>query len=358
MEILNGTPFPVDLVIWEDLQGLAKLTVIVKATFEIQKGKAVVAATQVPVFTSDEHYREDLNAPVRFESDKVPVKPLADIVLVGKAHAPGQRPVSQLDAMLRVGAVQKTIRVFGDREWQFASRLAGVAVISSPKPFQTMELTYERAYGGLDQNAALYCAENPLGKGFIGRKSAESIHGKPLPNIEEPRHLIQSWDDHPRPVGFGFYGRGWMPRLKHAGTYDERYQKERAPALPTDFSCALFNGAHPDLQVQGYLHGDEPVELVNLSPQPRLKFNLPGIRPQVTLKKWTVPPEEWFEQNASEEREVTLDQIPTVEEAVTANLDTLVLTPDEGMFYEVFRGVASLNGLDVSNISQIKITGG
>ena len=52
-----------------------------------------------------------------------------------------------------------------------------------------------------------------------------------------------------------------MPRVSYAGTYDEQYQKERAPDPPLDFSYAFYNGAHPDLQVEGYLRGDEEVEL-------------------------------------------------------------------------------------------------
>ncbi len=356
MEIFNRTHFNAAATLWEDLQGRAKLSVIVKCSFVIENGKAVASNEQVAVFTSDQHYRDDPEAPVRFESDAVPFKPSADIVLVGAAHAPNKRPVTQMDAVLRVGSLEKWIRVFGDRSWRFPSKLAGAPVFTSPEPFQTMELTYERAFGGIDQSSAAYCPENPVGRGFIGKRSPEAIHDKRLPNIEDPRHLIQSWDDHPKPVGFGFYGRGWMPRLRYAGTYDEKYQKEQAPALPKDFSYALFNGAHPELQVTGYLRGDEPVELVNLSPQGRLRFNLPGVRPQIRIRKWTVDPAEWMEKNTTEGHQATLDEVPASEESIDANLDTLVLTPDEGTFYEVFRGVCPLKSLDRLEVHRINVS--
>jgi hypothetical protein len=353
MQIENKTPFPADIVLWEDLQGQAKLTVILKATFEIKKGKAVQRAEQLPIFTTDQHYRDDPLAPIRFETDRVPYKPLADVVLVGQAHAPLKRPVTQLDASLRVGNLYKAIRVFGDRKW--TAMLPDTSTISPPKPFVTMELTYERAYGGIDPASALHYPQNPPGAGFVGKNLRESIEGKPLPNVEDPQHLIRSWKDRPKPAGFGFYGRGWMPRLQYAGTYDEKYQKERAPALPADFSYALFNGAHPDMQVKGYLHGDEAVELVNLSSESGLKFTLPGICPRITVRKWTTPPDEWIESNFNEGREVTLDQVPTSEESITANLDTLVLMPDQMSFYQVFRGICSLDNLEVLEVSQIEI---
>lgn len=356
MEIVNETAFTVAPMFWEDLQGQAKLTVIVKATFEIKTGKPITAEEQLPIFTTDDNYGGDPIASVRFESDMVPFKPLADVVLVGRAYAPGGRPVTKLDVMMRVGRFQKTIRVFGDRKWRFPSKLTLIPAISYPEPFVTMDLTCERAFGGIDEAAAKYCKENLNGKGFIGKKSKKSINGKPLPNLENPNNLIRSWKSHPRPAGFGFFGRGGMPRLRYAGTYDEKYEKERAPALPLDFSYAIFNGAHPDLQVRGYLRGDEVVELKNLSREPTMQFQLPGIHPNIVISKWTVPPDEWLEQRAGAGGEVTLEQVPTTEKAIKAVLDTLVFVPGEGIFYEVFRGVCPLTNIDTLEVARINIT--
>jgi hypothetical protein len=157
-------------------------------------------------------------------------------------------------------------------------------------------------------------------------------------------------------VGFGFYGRGWHPRAKYAGTYDEKYQKERAPRTPLDFSYSFYNAAHPVLQVDGYLRGDEEVELINLCSEPRLRFRLPAIQPKITVAKWTVSPEKWIEENATEDRELSVADVPTTEESVTSVLDTLVFIPDEGIFYEVFRAVCSLNSLDQPEVARVKIT--
>ena len=357
MDIINTTPFTVATMLWEDLQEQPKLTVIIKSTFAIAANQAAsVSAEQLPIFIADEHDGKDATTSVRFESDMVPFKPRADVVLIGRARVPGSQPVTQLDVSLRVGGLDKTIRVFGDRQWWFPTRLAFVPLISPPHFFLTMDLLYERAFGGIDAAAARYCKENLTGTGFIGKKSKKSIHKKLLPNLEDPAHLIRWWRSRPKPAGFGFYGRGWVPRIGYAGTYDEQYRKERAPALPLDFSYAFYNGAHPDLQVEGYLQGNEEVELSNVSPVPLLRFRLPGVQPKITVARWPIPPEEWIEQHTTEDHEVSIADIPTVEEAVPTVLDTLVFIPDEGILYQVFRGVCSLNSLDVPEVAQAKIT--
>ena len=357
MDIINKTPFTVATMLWEDLQGQPKLSVILKGTFAIKNTEvAAIAAEQFPILIADELYGGNTTAAVRLESDRAPFKPRTDVVLIGRAHAPGGRPVTQLDVTLRVGRVEKTIRVFGNRQWWFPTKLVFVPVIIPPRYFLTMDLVYERAFGGIDAAAARYCKENLIGKGFIGKKSKQSIHNRPLPNLEDPSHLIRRWRSRPRPVGFGFYGRGWMPRLGYAGTYDEQYRKERAPAPPLDFSYAFYNGAHPDLQVEGYLRGDEDVELKHVSPEPILRFRLPGVQPKITIAKWTVPPEEWIEQNATEDRDVSVEDIPTIEEAIPTVLDTLVFIPDERLFYQVFRGVCPLTTLEAPEVARVKIT--
>ena len=118
-----------------------------------------------------------------------------------------------------------------------------------------------------------------------------------------------------------------MPRLKFAGTFDDDYLKHRSPLPPEDASHAVNNGAHPDLQVDGYLRGDEEVELENLSPKGNLRFQLPGIQPRIAITRMAktdengvIPP-------------------PIVEAPVSPSLDTLVLLPDDGVFFLVYRAV-------------------
>lgn len=349
LAIANETPFAVAILLRENLQGQARLTVLVKATLAVSAdGVVQIADPQLPVFTADQHYGDNPLATVRCESDLVPFKPRTDIVLVGRAYAPEGRPVDQVDVRLRVGRVQQTVRVFGNRRWRYPSALALLPDITAPEPFTTMDLVYERAFGGIDAAAAQYCAENLAGVGFVGAKTPASLHDKPLPNLEDPRDLIRTWDARPTPIGFGCYGRGWQPRLRFAGTYDERYRKERAPQLPLDFAYDFFNGAHPALQVAGYLRGDEDVELEHLTRDGYLHFQLPPWRPSVAVTRC----------RAAVRQTQPAPLIRATEpEPVRVVLDTLVLEPDAARLYLVFRGSCPLPSLEEIDITRIQVTG-
>lgn len=339
MEIENSTPFMVEAIPFRNPEGKPILSIIVKGTFSIpSKGIAEISYRQIPIFFGDEFFDSQKGGSVKFEADIVPFKPKADIVLVGKAYALGGRPVPFVDVTLQVGNLKKMIRVFGDRHWDFTSDLLSPS-ISVPVPFSSMDLVYEKAFGGMDPLSGGRCAENPLGKGYFDKKSSKSINNAPLPNLENPEHLIKSWDDHPRPVGFGFYGKTWMPRFKYLGTYDEKWQKERCPDLPLDFRYEFFNAAHPDLQVKGYLRGDEEVLLLNLNPEGRLEFKLSGIKIRVIIVK-----SQSIERNA-----------PTISEEIIMNLDTLCLIPDEKVFYQVWRGITAISDLGALEVRKAQI---
>jgi hypothetical protein len=62
-----------------------------------------------------------------------------------------------------------------------------------------------------------------------------------------------------------------------AGTYDEKWEKDRLPLLPRDFDERFYQCAPPDQQTPEYLKGGEPVALVNLTPEGVLQFKLPQI---------------------------------------------------------------------------------
>ena len=203
-----------------------------------------------------------------------------------------------------------------------------------------MDIIYERAFGGIDTKGSGWCAENPLGKGFYGKKNKEVLDNAPLPNLEDPRKLINDWEDHPNPVGFGFYSRAAMPRSGYVGTYDEKWQKERSPDPPEDFRFDYYNGAHPDLQVEGYLRGDEGVELINLTPEGKSQFMLPGTRLSCIVIR----------------SEKIDDRKSATEEEVILNLDTLCLIPNERRLYMVWRGLFPIQDLTALEVAEVNVT--
>ncbi|HSR13413.1 MAG TPA: DUF2169 domain-containing protein [Thermodesulfobacteriota bacterium] len=330
MRIENSTPYKVFALPCYGPGGKPVLTVIVKGTFEMPpEGLAQTAKEQMPVLFADELYQKE-GGSVKFESDLAAFKPRADVILIGKAHTPGGRMVQVLDASLKVGSLRKILRVFGDREWDCSSRLVP-DTFTAPQPFREMDLIYERAYGGMDGGE--WCRENPVGRGFIAQSSKKVADKTPLPNVEDPAQLIRSWKDRPRPAGFGFYGRVWMPRAGFLGTYDGKWRETRSPAPPDDFRFDFCNAAHPELQVPGYLRGDEDVELVNLSPEGALRFRLPSVTPAVAIARFD-----------SETRE-----------APAMNLDTLCLIPGEKKFFQIWRGVSPVHDLSGTEVKTVEV---
>lgn len=354
MNIINQTPFAVETMPFTDPDGQAYLSLIVKGTFSMaHKKPALPAEVQIPVTFGDEMYSPPVGSGVRLEADNVPFKPRADVVLVGHAYAPpGLRSVTGIDVSLRVGAIHRVLRVFGDRRWRWGVLFP--ASRTPPEPFARMPIIYERAFGGLDTAGGGYCRRNLAGRGYICRICKENVQGVLLPNIEDPGDLIRSPKDHPLPVGYGFYGRDWAPRVDYLGTFDDQWRESRSPELPRDFSFSYYNAAHPDLQIEGYLQGDEAVELRNLTPEWVMRFRLPAVRitcrVDICYRMLTAFLE--IRQPSHPELEKLRTRAPERLELVM-NLDTLCLLPDEQRFFLIWRGrlpLFNLTGLEIDTI--------
>jgi hypothetical protein len=142
-----------------------------------------------------------------------------------------------------------------------------------------MPLVYERAFGGVDRESAHpdrdWDCRNPVGTGFA--VSRDHLTGKALPNIEYPNERVASWRDRPTPAGFGVLSAHWHPRARFAGTYDEKWMRERQPLLPEDFADRFFQTVPPDQQSPTFLRGGEEVVLRHLTPSGDLRFLLPKV---------------------------------------------------------------------------------
>ena len=104
-----------------------------------------------------------------------------------------------------------------------------------------------------------------MGRGLLKRP------GDPVPNVE-----AKTGGRGAAPVaGFGAVASYWAPRNAYAGTYDGAWIEKRKPLLPADFDPRFFHFAPIDQQFDRSLRGGEPVELVNLTPQGRVVFELP-----------------------------------------------------------------------------------
>ena len=272
-QVDNRTPFAAERGWVRDRDGAEIWLVAVKATFDIlPDGSTIPSKDQPPVLRVPEYHGEPGKSSIKYEADLILTKTTTDILLVGHAHAPGAKPVPELDVGFRIGPVQKMLRVFGERKW-------GMLGPSRPELFSKMPLVYERAFGGVDTKSEKperdWEWRNPVGCGYAIKKP--HLEDVPVPNVEAPDRLINSWNDRPAPAGFGAIACHWQPRASFAGTYGDHWMKTRQPLLPEDFDDRFFQCAPIDQQAPQFLRGGEPVNLLNLSSTGNLRFFLPKI---------------------------------------------------------------------------------
>jgi hypothetical protein len=259
--------------------------IVVKGTFLIPDdgGEAVLAPPeqQVPLVMADTFTgAPGLSAPV-YEAEFCLRKPRCDVLLLGTAYAPEGRPANRVRVGLKIGDWSKAFDVVGDRIWVQRGATLGP---SGAQPFTTMPITYDHAFGGVDDTNPEQpdaCKTNPIGQGYGLVRSGARLLGRKLPNTEDPLDPVMvPWGGY-RPMSFGPVGRGWEPRVGYAGTYDQSWLDNVFPFLPDDFDIRHFQAAQGDQQI-GPPRGGEAVALYNLTPVGGTRFRLPALEMPVT----------------------------------------------------------------------------
>ncbi len=335
MDFVNGTAMSAAFTMGLDSGGRESVVVVIKGTFLIpaQGGAAPLADTQDPLVFADTFTGKPGFSAVVYECDFAPFKPRCDVLLLGSAHAPPGRQVTNINVGLRVGTMTKGFEVVGDRHWTAGA--LGVSA-SQPKPFTSMPITYDRAFGGLGEvsadNPALTnaYAPNPVGVGYFPQRRDRDLFARPLPNTHETNEPVSSPNTSYRPMAFGPIGRNFASRVAFAGTYDERWVAEVFPFLPSDFRDDYYQAAPSDQQIL-YPRGGEIVQIVNLTPQEQPPFHLPRVDMPVEFN--------------NKERE----QIRT-----SAVIDTVLLEPDRGRMNLVWRASLPLRD-SIREITQVVI---
>lgn len=290
-------------------------SVIVKRSYRIGAGgSAERCEADRPLRLIDEYYDggDPEWATVQHESELAPYKAATDVVVVGRAYAPGGVPTQRMMVGVRVGSAQKLLVVTGDRRCHHQP--GGLPVFGEPEPFVEMEIRYERAYGGRDERSIpeipfLY-PRNFLGTGIVLRNVREAVDGLALPNVEDPEDMLtperilvhepDRWHLQPLPQGFGWLHRAWYPRSALLGSYPPFLDpgtatpEERMGLLPPDHVALAKQSRLKPLQARfdngaslgmtfADLRGDEPIALGGLTPEGLLRFTLPGETPDVRL---------------------------------------------------------------------------
>jgi hypothetical protein len=313
LQFRNRTGFAGTFFTSPDPDGVDSVYAVVKATYTLAAAPVLVEEQQ-PISLQAEHYGDPAASSMRVPADLALIKPGTDVVVIGHAWTPEGRPMYYLDVSVSVGPIAKTVRVFGDRHWE----QTGIGLtVSHPQTFTHMPLVWERAYGGTRDTpqGSIGDLRNPLGIGFRAPGEGAPEEGTPVANIEDPARPITTWRDTPMPAGLGPVPAHWEPRRHLAGTYDARWQTERAPYLPADFDARFFHFAPAGLATPAPLAGGEWVQLDGLSPAGRIAFPLPRHTVQIAY------------------------DVDGVLEHRTASLDAVVFLPDECCFTMVWRSV-------------------
>lgn len=251
-------------------------------------------------------------------------KSRAEFLVSGSAFSPTGSPQPSCTVQARVGSLEKTLWVYGDRFWTIDDR--DQVVVTSPEPFLQMPLGWERAFGGPGFE------RNPLGKGHEPIHTSEGpIH--PLPNVELPGQPITSMHDRPEPAGLGPVDPTWPQRFSKTGTYDAEWLRDLSPGLAKDLDWSVFNLAPEDQQQEALFRGDEPFLVHGMHPQrPRLEGRLPGIAVRCFL-------------NVRAQGGEALREVPM-------GLTTVWLFPHAERFLSVFHGRQEIEEEDAGDVFQ------
>ncbi len=282
----NRTPFSAEDFVFPDQEGQEIVLVVLSATFQGLNATSPLelADQQMPVRSTDEYNGNSELSSIRYEADVALDKPFVDVLINGSAYAPNQRPSAIVPIKIAVGDVRKELIVSGDRFWRTGP--LGISP-SSPKPFLTMPIVYERAFGGVDRSSAdpkdhAVEQRNLAGLGFRGAVSYDATIHTEVPNIEYPHFRQTRRSDTPKPAGLGVIARGWQQRICFAGTYDKQWLEEQWPFLPLDFDSRHYQAAPLDQQ-SNTVQGGEVVSLLNLTRDGIWSFHLPILNVPVRL---------------------------------------------------------------------------
>lgn len=298
-----------------DVAGQHVFSVIAKRSYRIMKsGACERMESDRPIRLIDEYYDDGdpATSTVQFESEVAPYKVATDVVVIGSAYAPRGVPAAQVRVGVQVGTTLKTLIVTGDRYCSY--RKGALPLFTDPVPFTTMEIRYDRAYGGSDERSLpevpFIYPRNAMGKGVVLQNVREVVESLPLPNIEDPQDMLtperlfiqdpERWHLQPLPQGLGWRQRTWYPRSALLGSFPPFLEagtvtaEERMGLLPADH-VSLAKQSRMPAMLAHFANGaslgmtfpsvaaDESIALGGLTPDALLRFRLPGETPSIAL---------------------------------------------------------------------------
>jgi len=244
-------------------------------------------------------------------------KPHSEFLVAGKFFAPRGEAVRTSFVRVRVGALEKTLFVAGDRYWVGRSA-------SEPLPMTELPIDWQHTSGGADDD------RNPLGMGTVEVERAGTMV-LPLPNVEAFDSRRTSPSESPSPASLLPMDLSFGPRRRRAGSFAADSSEGDASAIPRDCEPEFFNVGLPNQQAPGFWRGDETLLVENMHPeQPRIESRLPGLKTRAFVARSGV--------------------IESLEE-VALQFDTVWLFPSAGIGAVVAHGSVPIDSRDGSEVS-------
>jgi len=240
MNLKNYTPFAG--MAWEswDCNGQAFVTSLLRLKFKMVKTenenewRLQLVEEQGELFGADEFYDEEKKENVKYESDYVPFKPCADLVVNATAQVPYKEELKSWSCS--VALYDKNNNKLNSLGLEVKGPFRnGLREATSSVPIRYIYAQKSTKY-------------NPIEK--------ESDYANQIFYADGTSSKV--------PAGFGFIHRSWKSRLDLAGTYDEAWIKNQHPLPPHNFSYLHHQAAHPRLMVKDYIEAGSKVVLKNL----------------------------------------------------------------------------------------------
>lgn len=265
MRLLAGGPISVAARSWQGARE-RMTTIVVRVTYELAPVRSEIAAQPERARTADMWFEGARGLDyLRDPSDLAPAKETSDVMVVGNAYAPGDKPVGEVAARLVVGEIDKTVRVTGPRRYGSDRRAL------APEPFREAPLDWTHAGGGPD-------TWNPVG---VGDNEPIDLKGESIaPTLIPFGTELPLRGDFLPPAGFGPIAPEWAPRRDVATAACRDWIDPKVNArLSWDESQRprFFQAAPSDQRLARPIRSDERIVLENLHPKhARLVTSLAG----------------------------------------------------------------------------------
>ena len=261
--------------------GATMAVVVARARIRVEADGSQFFVPDTGLVLADEFAGDPHKTPMLRCNDLIPFKPFADLTL--QADLQSAEPRMSLEATVRLGQMQHSIRGCGPRHWFYDRgwRLSAAAQVTR------VAVSYELASGGriIGHPDGDVDPRNPIGAGVIHpdftprslELRAAQIDSQAAPILSDPTQLLM-------PQGLGPVPPWWQSRQCFTGTYDADWLANTHPRLPQDFDYRHYQTAAPGLVLPHYLLPGMLLETEGLRPNgASFGFQIPDIMPFATF---------------------------------------------------------------------------